>query len=178
MTTRVRKYPLGFAGVVELNLPEGAEALRVSAPIGIPILWARVDEKRPLTCRSFLVGPSGEALDDDVGAYVGSVELRNGELVIDVFELVRISGLNVPLDEKAATMSDVKALQVSVAARHGVTVDELIGKSRHSVVTRARHEAMKLARVKLRASYALIGRSFNRDHSTVVAACKKGLTSP
>ncbi|MCB2188846.1 MAG: chromosomal replication initiator protein DnaA [Deltaproteobacteria bacterium] len=50
----------------------------------------------------------------------------------------------------------------------GLPVAELTGKSRKKHLTRARNVAMYLCRRHTDASYAAIGREFNRDHATVM----------
>lgn len=65
-----------------------------------------------------------------------------------------------------------------VCADHGVYFDELLERSRYPYLVAARHEAMAAVR-RLRTpvgrpfSYSQIGRIFDRDHSTVMHACRK-----
>lgn len=61
-----------------------------------------------------------------------------------------------------------KEIVAQVAARHGVSVDDLIGPSRQRTITRARHEAMWLMRQATTRSLPSIGRVFRRHHTTVL----------
>ena len=55
----------------------------------------------------------------------------------------------------------------SIARQHGFTAADLIGPSRVPEVCTARYRAMKALRQKGR-SLSSIGRTFNRDHSSVI----------
>jgi chromosomal replication initiation ATPase DnaA len=54
-----------------------------------------------------------------------------------------------------------------VCDRHGVAVEEVMGRSRFKRVCTARKEAYAMLREE-RLSYPTIGRMFGRDHTTVV----------
>jgi hypothetical protein len=54
-----------------------------------------------------------------------------------------------------------------VCDRHGVAVEEVLGRSRYKRVCLARKEAYVMLRQE-RLSYPTIGRMFGRDHTTVV----------
>jgi chromosomal replication initiator protein len=60
------------------------------------------------------------------------------------------------------------SIRREVARTYGMTEDKLSGKSRAKAVTRPRNLAMFLCRRHTDASYAQIGRVFNRDHATVI----------
>lgn len=62
-----------------------------------------------------------------------------------------------------------------VARRHGLGVRELLGRGRRSPHALSRHTAMWLARHCLlpTPSYPEIGRSFGRDHTTVMNGCRR-----
>ena len=64
------------------------------------------------------------------------------------------------------------AIQRSVAEAFGVSVEELVGQGRPQSIAEPRQVAMYLCRRMTRASLDTIGASFNRNHSTVVHACK------
>lgn len=67
-----------------------------------------------------------------------------------------------------------KQAATALAKHSGLTLAELRGKSRRQAVADARGLAMYLVRRLSGASYAEIGRHFgNRDHTTVLHACKK-----
>ncbi len=58
------------------------------------------------------------------------------------------------------------------AERFGVTYEQIIGKSRFRSIALARLVAMRLGRDEGRWSYPELGMQFQRDHSTVMAACR------
>jgi chromosomal replication initiator protein len=55
-----------------------------------------------------------------------------------------------------------------VSQAYGLSALELTGKSRRKVISRPRNLALYLCRCHTQASYASLGRLFNRDHSTVI----------
>lgn len=65
-----------------------------------------------------------------------------------------------------------RAIILEVAARHGVDPDDLHGPSRLRRICRARWEAMRLLRARGLSS-PMIGRMFNRDHTSVLYALRK-----
>lgn len=65
-----------------------------------------------------------------------------------------------------------KRIMREVAQAHRVSVDDMIGPRKHRVVYQARREAMARIRDELGFSFPKIGRLFNRDHTSVLAACR------
>lgn len=55
----------------------------------------------------------------------------------------------------------------------GISVEELVGRGRTKTVATARHEVMYWIRTKMKWSFPEIGKLFERDHTTVMAACRK-----
>lgn len=76
---------------------------------------------------------------------------------------------------KSTLFDPIKYLVIirASAQQFGVTLDDMIGPSRQMRVVNARHVAMSLMRVFFECSFADIGRVFNRDHTTVMNACKR-----
>ena len=71
-------------------------------------------------------------------------------------------------------MITVGTVQAAVAAGYGVTVAELNSDARAKRLLHARHVAMFLSRRLTGRSYPQIGRRFgDRDHSTVIHACRR-----
>lgn len=60
-----------------------------------------------------------------------------------------------------------------VASHFDLKVADLKGVSRAHVISRPRQIAMFLARKHTELSFPEIGRAFNKDHTTVIAACRK-----
>lgn len=63
------------------------------------------------------------------------------------------------------TMREIAGL---VAAGHGLTIEDLRGRSRVRQIVLSRQEAMALIRINTSHSLPKIGRFFNRDHTTVL----------
>ena len=65
-------------------------------------------------------------------------------------------------------------IQSVVSDFYGITLEDLIGKKRHSKYILPRHIAMYLIKSEYNIPYKTIGSLFgDRDHSTVLAACEK-----
>jgi chromosomal replication initiator protein len=64
------------------------------------------------------------------------------------------------------------AIQEAVCRLHGLTLDELLSATRAARVSRARQQAMFLARELTTLSLAEIARGFDRDHTTVIHAIR------
>lgn len=65
-----------------------------------------------------------------------------------------------------------KDILKQIADSYGVTIADLVGKSREQRIVRPRHHAMWLIRQQTKLSYPQIGRMFHQDHTTVIAACR------
>ena len=61
-----------------------------------------------------------------------------------------------------------------VARETGISVSDIMGRSRKYPIAKARHEAMKRVRAELGYSYPQIDRMFGRDHSSIIWACRGG----
>ena len=69
--------------------------------------------------------------------------------------------------------ASMDAIASEVALRTGVAVWEMQGPRRDAWITKARHEAMSRCRHEAHCSLTIIGRYFNRDHTTVLHAIRK-----
>lgn len=68
----------------------------------------------------------------------------------------------------------VAAVVRLTAFEHCLTVDAILGRRRTAPIVAARHKAMRRVRAFIpRPSFPMIGRWFDRDHSTVVQACQR-----
>lgn len=77
-------------------------------------------------------------------------------------------------NELVAIRTPVRTIINVVADKHHVTLEEIIGPSRSSKISEARHEAMALAyQNRPDLSTPMIARVFNRDHTTLLHAVKK-----
>jgi chromosomal replication initiator protein len=62
----------------------------------------------------------------------------------------------------------MRTIAAAVAERHGLTVSDLCGPSSACRVSRARHEAMWEIRRRTAKSLPVMGRFFNRHHTTIL----------
>ena len=86
-TRRVYKYPLGPLGDwITVQMPDKAEVLCVQVQNGVTCLWARVTVGGPPVIRHFRVAGTGHGLGEELGRYVGTIQLHGGSLVFHVFE--------------------------------------------------------------------------------------------
>jgi len=89
---------------------------------------------------------------------------------IDVALTQEVLSVLLPTAPVMCTLDD---LQRAVCNLFGIHLSDLRGPSRRRSVTLPRHVAMYLARELLRQSYPAIAEKFgNRDHTTVIAACR------
>lgn len=79
------------------------------------------------------------------------------------------------LGQMSHQLSRVSCEQIRdlVAQSHGITTQTISGRSRAKAVTKPRNLAMFLCRRHTEASYAAIGKAFNRDHATVMYGVSK-----
>lgn len=71
-------------------------------------------------------------------------------------------------------LNRAKRIIDEVAAQYKIRAAEMIGPRRHAYLIEPRHVAMRRIRKELGYSYPQIGRLFNRDHSTIIWACRGG----
>lgn len=81
----VWKVPLVIDDAQTVTLPVGAELLTVQVQRGEPCLWARVDPRGTLGDITIRLAGTGHPIDDDVGDYVGTFQMHDGDLVFHVF---------------------------------------------------------------------------------------------
>lgn len=85
-----------------------------------------------------------------------------------------VDGEIIPQVVFPAHRSRWRLIVKEVAAKHGVTVEDLVGRSRVPAIVAARHEAMFRVRKETTHSLPHIGRLFGgRDHSTVLNAMRR-----
>jgi chromosomal replication initiator protein len=76
------------------------------------------------------------------------------------------------IDERGSALS-VDDVQKAVASYYNLKLNELRSKRRTREVALPRQIAMYLCRKHVGASFPEIGKRFEKDHSTVIAACNK-----
>lgn len=99
-----------------------------------------------------------------------AVEARLARSAIDTALARKVLGSLAPVLPPSCSIDDI---QRAVCAAFGISPADLRGTSRRRDCVIPRHVAMYLAREGLHQAYPAIGRLFgDRDHSTVIAACR------
>lgn len=84
----IYKYPLQIEDNQVFEVPKGAIILCVQIQREEPVLYALVDPSAETEEREFQVTGTGHELIDDVSrVYLGTIQLRGGDLVFHVFEI-------------------------------------------------------------------------------------------
>src|SRR5262245_16240690 len=89
MKFKIWKFPFQNIGYhITLDMPEGARPLCVQIQDNMPCVWALVDPGNPKRPRRFRLAGTGHPIEpEDVGRYVGTFQMQNGELVFHLFDL-------------------------------------------------------------------------------------------
>ncbi len=74
--------------------------------------------------------------------------------------------------EKTQLKLSANTIQKTIANYYNINFEDLVGKRRTSQLTLPRHVAMYLTRELTSSSLHEIGHEFNRDHGTIIHACK------
>lgn len=98
MKKSIWKFPIQINDNVTISMPQGAEILTVQTqqigkfnPDKTPCLWALVNPNNATEERSFEVFGTGHPMHCDMGVdrkYIGTFQIRGGELVFHVFERI------------------------------------------------------------------------------------------
>lgn len=83
------KYPLSVVNNQILSMPTGAKILCVQTQRETPVLYAEVDPQKPTTSRYIEIYGTGHRLkyyDTSPPVYIGTFQLRSGDLVFHVYE--------------------------------------------------------------------------------------------
>jgi len=84
----IYKYDFEVADTVRSRMPVGAQVLCVQMQRGIPCIWALVDPKAITEERTFRVYGTGQQIEkDSVGRYIGTFQMRGGDLVFHLFDV-------------------------------------------------------------------------------------------
>lgn len=83
---RILKFALEEVLAQTVELPRGAQILKVSTQQGKLRLWAVCDETAPLEPRSMAIYATGETVPDDPGQFLDTLFVNQGRIVCHVFE--------------------------------------------------------------------------------------------
>ena len=84
---RVYKYDIDVLDNFVLELPEDAQILTVQMQYGSPVIWALIDDDKPLKERKFRLAGTGHPIEENV-KYIGTFQLMDGALVFHLFEVI------------------------------------------------------------------------------------------
>jgi hypothetical protein len=70
-----------------LQIPKGAQILRVDSQHNEPVMWVLVDPSAPKEACDFEVVLTGSAFSPGGYSYVGTAQLDGGSFVVHVFEV-------------------------------------------------------------------------------------------
>lgn len=84
MATSIWKFTL--TELMQVSMPTGARILHVHEQNAVMRLWAVVDPAKDREIRRFHVVGTGHPIPEKIGAYIGTVHMRGGELVFHIFE--------------------------------------------------------------------------------------------
>lgn len=83
---KIFKYPLVVKGSNHIDMPECAEILCAQIQDNAPYLWALIDSDAPtITRRIYIIG-TGHETPDNLGRYIGTVQMMDGALVWHIFD--------------------------------------------------------------------------------------------
>lgn len=89
MAKQIFKYQLDTTDIQHVEMPEGAEILCIQTQYGIPCVWALVQPDAPLTKRTVETFGTGHNVPENANRkYIGTYQLRKGNLVFHCFELL------------------------------------------------------------------------------------------
>lgn len=99
---------------------------------------------------------------------------NNADLTLDLAKEALAPLLNTKKTSDSLNENNFDRIMSITSDFYGISVDDLIGKSRKSKFVLPRHIAMYLIKSNYNIPYATIGNLFGgRDHSTVLTACEK-----
>ena len=87
--TTIWKFPLQTMDSQPVMMPQRAKILTVQAQHDEPCLWAIVNPNAPREVRMIDIVGTGHPMFEDLGLerkYIGTFQLRDGDLVFHVFE--------------------------------------------------------------------------------------------
>ena len=85
---RIWKWTLKLTDVQTIEVPVGAKLLSVQAQQDAIQLWAMCDENAPKEPRQIALYGTGNPMPDDVGEYISTFQMYNGNIVLHAFEIV------------------------------------------------------------------------------------------
>lgn len=132
----------------------------------------RIDDAEVLQEIARRVPDNVRVLEGAMTRVLAMASLLSEPLSIPIVQRALGGSSEVPARRAAPEQPSLEAIQRAVCAVHGLSVEELLSKSRSPRVARARQLAMYLARELTSLSLTEIARAFDRDHTTVLHAVR------
>ncbi|MFA5560184.1 MAG: chromosomal replication initiator protein DnaA [Acholeplasmataceae bacterium] len=162
----------------------------LTVDIQVPDLEHRIEilKRKSITESSDLVDIPTKVLDFIASSFAANIRELEGalkrvlfycltnnlDLTVEVAQEALEPLLNTRRKSNSLNENNYDRIQSVVSSFYGITLEDLIGKKRHSKYILPRHIAMYLIKSLYNIPYKTIGTLFgNRDHSTVLAACEK-----
>lgn len=83
----IYKYQLQPLDRQLVPMPNGAQILTVQMQGEHPCVWAMVDIDKPVVVREIRMYGTGHPIDHDPGRYIGTIQMRGGQLIFHFFEV-------------------------------------------------------------------------------------------
>lgn len=86
---KIFKYQLKTTDIQQIDMPVDAEILCIQTQNETPCIWAKVNPDNNIAKRTFEIFGTGHNIPSAYNRkYVGTYQLRNGDLVFHCFELL------------------------------------------------------------------------------------------
>jgi len=91
---KVFKYDISINDYFTVNLPKGAQVLKVEFQYNKPQLWALVDPDAPTEERTFRFAGTGHSINDapEQLKFINTFQMKNGALIFHIFEVINAFG--------------------------------------------------------------------------------------
>lgn len=90
MSKKIFKYQLDTTDIQQIEMPQGAEILCLHTQNVTPCIWALVNPDAPVSKRTFEIFGTGHNIPEANRKYIGTYQLRSGDLVFHCFELINL----------------------------------------------------------------------------------------
>ena len=92
ITKQIWKFQLPVSDIANIEMPKGAQILKVDTQYDIPYIWALVDPSHEIETKVFEIFGTGHLITYPVGSvrnYIGTFMVEHGTYVFHVFERIK-----------------------------------------------------------------------------------------
>jgi len=82
----IHKFPISIEDAQTIQIPADAVILSVQVQRGHPVMWVKLDTEAQKVLRHFTLYKTGEHITPNVGKYINTFQMWDGDLVFHVFE--------------------------------------------------------------------------------------------